>query len=92
MEAALQQIQDLGYQTMIQKTPYDKVVFNGFLLDRLDMDYSFEAGVIPALIAGKYPVLIFRREADMRAKIDSLLSDIGRKDQEVRADLVLSHS
>ena len=66
--------------------PYDKVVFNGFLLDRLDMDYSFEAGVIPALIAGKYPVLIFRREADMRAKIDSLLCDIGRKDQEVRAD------
>ncbi len=66
--------------------PYDKVVFNGFLLDRLDMDYSFEAGVIPALIAGKYPVLIFRREADMRAKIDSLLCDIGRKDQAVRAD------
>ena len=66
--------------------PYDKVVFNGFLLDRLDMDYSFEAGVIPALIAGKYPVLIFRREADMRAKIDSLLCEIGRKDQEVRAD------
>ena len=64
--------------------PYDKVVFNGFLLDRLDMDYSFEAGVIPALIAGKYPVLVFRREADMRAKIDSLLCDIGRKDQEVR--------
>ena len=23
--------------------PYYKVVFNGFLLDRLDMDYSFEA-------------------------------------------------
>ena len=66
--------------------PYDKVVFNGFLLDRLDMDYSFEAGVIPALIAGKYPVLIFRREADMRVKIDSLLCDIGRKDQAVRAD------
>ena len=66
--------------------PYDKVVFNGFLLDRLDMDYSFEAGVIPALIAGKYPVLIFRREADMRAKIDSLLCDIGLKDQAVRAD------
>ena len=66
--------------------PYDKVVFNGFLLDRLDMDYSFEAGVIPAMIAGKYPVLIFRREADMRAKIDSLLCDIGRKDQAVRAD------
>ena len=66
--------------------PYDKVVFNGFLLDRLDMDYSFEAGVIPALIAGKYPVLIFRREADMSAKIDSLLCDIGLKDQAVRAD------
>ena len=66
--------------------PYDKVVFNGFLLDRLDMDYSFEAGVFPALIVGKYPVLIFRREADMRAKIDSLLCDIGRKDQAVRAD------
>ena len=66
--------------------PYDKVVFNGFLLDRLDMDYSFEAGVIPALIAGKYPVLIFRREADMRAKIDSLLCDIGRRDQAVRAE------
>ena len=66
--------------------PYDKVVFNGFFLDRLDMDYSFEAGVIPALIAGKYPVLIFRREADMRAKIDSLLCDIGRRDQAVRAD------
>ena len=66
--------------------PYDKVVFNGFLLDRLDMDYSFEAGVIPALIAGKYPVLIFRREADVRAKIDSLLCDIGRRDQAVRAD------
>ena len=66
--------------------PYDKVVFNGFLLDRLDMDYSFEAGVIPALIAGKYPVLIFRREADMRAKIDSLLCDIGLKDQAVRAN------
>ena len=66
--------------------PYDKVVFNGFLLDRLGMDYSFEAGVIPALIAGKYPVLIFRREADMRAKIDSLLCDIGRRDQAVRAD------
>ena len=65
--------------------PYDMVVFNGFVLDKLDMDYSFEAGVIPALIAGKYPVLIFRREADMRAKIDSLLCDIGRKDQEVRA-------
>mgnify|MGYP003292161454 FL=1 len=66
--------------------PYDKVVFNGFVLDKLDMDYSTEAGVIPALIAGKYPVLIFRREVDMRAKIDSLLCDIGRKDQEVRAD------
>lgn len=66
--------------------PYDKVVFNGFVLDRLDMDYSFEAGVIPAMIVGKYPVLIFRREADMRAKIDSLLCDIGRKDQAVRAD------
>ena len=66
--------------------PYDKVVFNGFLLDRLDMDYSFEAGVIPAMIAGKYPVLIFRREADMRAKIDSLLCDIGLKDQAVRAN------
>ena len=65
--------------------PYDKVVFNGFVLDRLDMDYSTESGVIPALIVGKYPVLIFRREADMRAKIDSLLCDIGRKDQEVRA-------
>ena len=70
----------------IQYYPYDKVVFNGFLLDRLDMDYSFEAGVIPAMIAGKYPVLIFRREADMRAKIDSILCDIGRKDQAVRAD------
>lgn len=23
--------------------PYYKVVFNGFLFDRLDMDYSFEA-------------------------------------------------
>ena len=66
--------------------PYDKVVFNGFVLDRLDMDYSFEAGVIPAMIAGQYPVLIFRREADMRAKIDSLLCDIGRKDQEVREE------
>ena len=66
--------------------PYDKVVFNGFVLDRLDMDYSCEAGVIPAMIAGQYPVLIFRREADMRAKIDSLLCDIGRKDQKVRAD------
>ena len=70
----------------IQYYPYDKVVFNGFVLDKLDMDYSTEAGVIPALIAGKYPVLIFRREADMRAKIDSLLCDIGRKDQAVRAD------
>lgn len=66
--------------------PYDKVVFNGFVLDRLDMDYSFEAGVIPAMIVGQYPVLIFRREADMRAKIDSILSDIGRKDQKVRAE------
>lgn len=66
--------------------PYEKVVFNGFLLDRLDIDYSFEAGVIPALIAGKYPVLIFRRETDMRAKIDSLLCDIGRRDQAVRAE------
>ena len=66
--------------------PYDKVVFNGFVLDRLDMDYSFEAGVIPAMIAGEYPVLIFRREADIRAKIDSLLCDIGRKDQEVREE------
>ena len=70
----------------IQYYPYDKVVFNGFVLDKLDMDYSTEAGVIPALIVGKYPVLIFRREADMRAKIDSLLCDIGRKDQAVRAD------
>lgn len=70
----------------IQYYPYDKVVFNGFVLDKLDMDYSTEAGVIPALIVGKYPVLIFRREAGMRAKIDSLLCDIGRKDQEVRAD------
>ena len=70
----------------IQYYPYEKVVFNGFVLDKLDMDYSTEAGVIPALIAGKYPVLIFRREADMRAKIDSLLCDIGRKDQEIRAD------
>ena len=69
----------------IQYYPYEKVVFNGFALDKLDMDYSTEAGVIPALIVGKYPVLIFRREADMRAKIDSLLCDIGRKDQEVRA-------
>ena len=70
----------------IQYYPYEKVVFNGFVLDRPDMDYSTEAGVIPALIVGKYPVLIFRREADMRAKIDSLLCDIGRKDQAVRAD------
>ena len=70
----------------IQYYPYDKVVFNGFVLDKLDMDYSTEAGVIPALIVGKYPVLIFRREADMRTKIDSLLCNIGRKDQEVRAD------
>ncbi len=66
--------------------PYDKVVFNGFVLDRLDMDYSFEAGVIPAMIAGEYPVLIFRREADIRAKIDSLLCEIGRKDQVVREE------
>lgn len=66
--------------------PYDKVVFNGFLLDRLDMDYSFEAGVIPALIAGKYPVLIFRREEDIRTKVDSLLCTVGRRDQAVRAD------
>ena len=70
----------------IQYYPYDKVVFNGFVLDKLDMDYSTEAGVIPALIVGKYPVLIFRREADMRAKIDSLLCDIGLKDQAVRAE------
>jgi len=70
----------------IQYYPYDKVVFNGFVLDKLDMDYSTGAGVIPALIVGKYPVLIFRREADMRAKIDSLLCDIGRKDQEVCAE------
>ena len=70
----------------IQYYPYEKVVFNGFVIDRLDMDYSTEAGVIPALIVGKYPVLIFRREADMRAKIDSLLCDIGLKDQAVRAD------
>lgn len=70
----------------IQYYPYEKVVFNGFVLDKLDMDYSTEAGVIPALIVGKYPVLIFRREADMRAKIDSLLCDIGRRDQAVRAD------
>ena len=70
----------------IQYYPYDKVVFNGFVLDKLDMDYSTEAGVIPALIAGRYPVLIFRRETDMRAKIDSLLCDIGRKDQAVRAE------
>ena len=66
--------------------PYDKVVFNGFLLDRLDMDYSFEAGVIPALIAGKYPVLIFRREEDIRTKVDSLLCTVGRRDQAVRTD------
>ena len=70
----------------IQYYPYEKVVFNGFVLDKLDMDYSTEAGVIPALFVGKYPVLIFRREADMRAKIDSILCDIGRKDQAVRAD------
>lgn len=66
--------------------PYEKVVFNGFVLDRLDMDYSFEAGVIPALIAGKYPVLIFRREEDIRTKVDSLLCTVGRRDQAVRAD------
>jgi hypothetical protein len=70
----------------IQYYPYEKVVFNGFVLDKLDMDYSTEAGVIPALIVGKYPVLIFRRETDMRAKIDSLLCNIDRKDQEVRAE------
>ena len=70
----------------IQYYPYDKVIFNGFVLDKLDMDYSTEAGMIPALIVGKYPVLIFRREADMRAKIDSLLCDIGRKDQKARAE------
>ena len=69
----------------IQYYPYEKVVFNVFVLDKLDMNYSTEAGIIPALIVGKYPVLIFRREADMRAKINSLLCDIGRKDQEVRA-------
>lgn len=33
----------------------------------------------------KYPVLIFRREADIRKRIDSLLCEAGRKDQEVRA-------
>ena len=70
----------------IQYYPYEKVVFNGFVLDKLDMDYSTEAGVIPALIVGQYPVLIFRREADIRAKIDSLLCDIGRKDQVVREE------
>ena len=51
----------------IQYYPYEKVVFIGFVLDKLNMDYSTEAGMIPALIAGKYPVLIFRRESDMRA-------------------------
>ncbi len=70
----------------IKYYPYEKVVFNGFVLDKLDMDYSTEAGVIPALIVGQYPVLIFRRETDMRAKIDSLLCDISRKDQEARAE------
>ena len=70
----------------IQYYPYEKVVFNGFVLDRPDMDYSTEAGVIPALIVGKYPVLIFRREEDIRTKVDSLLCTVGRRDQAVRAD------
>lgn len=49
----------------IRNYPYDKIVFNGFVLDRLDMDYSTEGGVIAGLIVGKKPVLIFRREAEL---------------------------
>lgn len=70
----------------IQYYPYDKVVFNGFVIDRLGMDYSTETGVIAGLLAGKKPVLTFRREADIRKKVDSLLCDVGRRDQAVRAD------
>lgn len=70
----------------IQYYPYDKVVFNGFVIDRLDMDYSTEAGVIAGMLVGKKPVMTFRREADIRNKVDSLLCDIGRLDQAVRAD------
>lgn len=70
----------------IQYYPYDKVVFNGFVIDRLDMDYSTEAGVIAGMLVGKKPVLTFRREEDIRTKVDSLLCTIGRRDQAVRAD------
>ena len=70
----------------IQYYPYDKVVFNGFVIDRLGMDYSTETGVLAGLLVGKKPVFTFRREEDIRTKVDSLLCTVGRRDQAVRAD------
>lgn len=49
----------------IRNYPYDKIVFNGFVLDKLDMDYSTEGGVIAGMIVGKKPVLLFKREAEL---------------------------
>lgn len=48
----------------IRNYPYDKIVFNGFVLDRLEMDYPTESGVIAGLLVGEKPVLFFRRKAD----------------------------
>ncbi len=46
----------------IQFYPYDKIVFRGFAPYRIEMDHPTEAGVIPALIFGKKPVIVYRRE------------------------------
>lgn len=48
----------------IRNYPYDKIVFNGFVLDRLEMGYPTETGVIAGLLVGEKPVLFFRRKAD----------------------------
>ena len=63
----------------IQYYPYDKVVFNGFVIDRLGMDYSTETGVLAGLLVGKKPVFTFRREEDIRTKLIlfCVLSDDG---------------
>lgn len=48
----------------IQCYPYDKIIFNGFIIDKVEMDYPTEAGVIAGLLVGEKPVLYFRRKQE----------------------------
>lgn len=45
-----------------------------------------QSGGADTVYVGEKPVLTFRRGEDIRAKVDSLLCAVGRRDQAVRAD------